>query len=57
MRKYAHWGKKRASTFLNSVYNSLQFPHEMNTNGSKTPTTCMPFHTNYDYGADWLINT
>ncbi len=25
----------------------------MNCKGSKTPTTCIPFHTNYDYGADY----
>ncbi len=27
---------------------SLQFPVKMNTRGSKTPTTDIPFHTKYD---------
>lgn len=34
-------------------HNSLQFPIETNTNGSKTPTTFIYFHTNYDYVADY----
>ncbi len=35
--------KKRTYT-----YESLQFPFEMNTRGSKTPTTFIHFHTKYD---------
>ncbi len=31
------------------TYNSLQFPTEVNTSGSETPTTFIPFHTNYEY--------
>ncbi len=30
------------------MYESLQFPVEMNIRGSKTPTTFIPFHTKYD---------
>ncbi len=30
------------------MYESLQFTVEMNTRGSKTPTTFIPFHTKYD---------
>ncbi len=30
------------------TYESLQFPVEINTTGSKTPTTFIPFHTKYD---------
>ncbi len=30
------------------MYESLQFPFEMNTRGSKTLTTFIPFHTKYD---------
>ncbi len=44
----------RASTYNSAklkktyTYESLQFPVEMNTRGSKTPTTFIPFHTKYD---------
>jgi len=31
------------------TYNSLQFPAEMKTSGSKTPTTFITLHINYDY--------
>ncbi len=30
------------------MYDSLQFPVEINTRGSKTLTTFIPFHTKYD---------
>ncbi len=30
------------------MYNSLQFPVEMNTRGSKTLSTFFLFHTKYD---------
>ncbi len=30
------------------MYESLQFPVEMNTRGGKTLTTFMPFHTKHD---------
>ncbi len=31
---------------------------EMNTRGITTPTTCIPFHTKYDYWADyWLTDS
>lgn len=32
---------------------SLQFPAEINFKGSEIPTKCVPFRTNYDYGADY----
>ncbi len=38
------------------AYSSLQFPAEMNTGGSKTPTTFIPFHTNDDFRGRLLIN-
>ncbi len=45
----------RASTYISAklkkrtyMYDSLQFPVEMNTRGSKTLTTFIPFHTKYD---------
>ncbi len=41
------------STYADS---SLQFPDEMNTGGSKTPTTFIPFHTNDDFRGRLLIN-
>ncbi len=33
---------------LTYTYESLQFTVEMNTRGSKTPTTLIPFYTKYD---------
>ncbi len=46
---------KRASTYisaklqkLTNTYNSLQFSVEMNTSGSKTPLTLIPFHIKYE---------
>ncbi len=40
------------------TYTSLPSPVEMNSSGCNTLTTCIPFHTNYDYGADYqLIKT
>lgn len=46
--------KKEVITNSKNVYNTfeynlLQFPAEMTISGSKTPTTLIPFHTNYDY--------
>ncbi len=45
----------RASTYISAklkkrtyMYDSLQFPVEMNTRGSKTLTTFIPFHTKCD---------
>ncbi len=39
------------------MYNSLQFPVEMNTRGSKTLTTFIPFHTKYDLQEQfWLFS-
>ncbi len=38
--------KKRTVRFY--MYDSLQFPVEINTRGSKTLTTFIPFHTKYD---------
>ncbi len=45
----------RVSTYISAklkkrtyMYDSLQFPVEMNTRGSKTLTTFIPFHTKYD---------
>ncbi len=35
---------------------SLQFPAEMNTSGSKTETTFVLFHANYDYSSRLSIN-
>ncbi len=31
------------------------FPAGMNTKSSKTPTTFVPCHTNYKYGADYQL--
>ncbi len=45
--------KKNSYTYL---YISLQFPAEMNVSVSKTPTTCDPFHTNYDYRSRLSMN-
>ncbi len=46
----------RVSTYISAklkkrtyMYDSLQFPVEMNTIGSKTLTTFIPFHTKYDF--------
>lgn len=33
----------------NYTYTSLQFPTEINTSNSKTPTIYIPAHTDYDY--------
>ncbi len=45
----------RVSTYISAklkkrtyMYDSLQFPVEINTRGSKTLTTFIPFHTKYD---------
>ncbi len=45
----------RVSTYISAklkkrtyMYDSLQFPVEMNTRGSKTLTAFIPFHTKYD---------
>ncbi len=39
------------------MYDSLQFPVEMNTRGSKTLTTFIPFHTKYDLQEQfWLFS-
>ncbi len=51
----AHWKNMPITTLLKNIQkhtytlNSLQFSAEMNSNGSKTPTTFIPFHTNYKY--------
>jgi len=37
----------------NTVHKSLQFQAEMD---SKTPTSCFPFQTSYDYRCKLLIN-
>ncbi len=42
---YIHFCKTETSTYM---YDSLQFPVEINTRGSKTLTTFIPFHTKYD---------
>ncbi len=45
------WHKRTWGHFLarceicTNKYISLQFPKEMNTRGSKTPTSFIPFHT------------
>ncbi len=42
---------------LTYMYDSLQFPVEMNTRGSKTLTTFIPFHTKYDLQEQfWLFS-
>ncbi len=54
----------RASTYISAklkkrtyMYDSLQFPVEMNTRGSKTLTTFIPFHTKYDLQEQfWLFS-
>ncbi len=39
------------------MYDSLQFPVEINTRGSKTLTTFIPFHTKYDLQEQfWLFS-
>ncbi len=45
----------RVSTYISAklkkhtyTHKSLQFPVKMNTRGSKTQTTFIPFHTKYD---------
>ncbi len=38
------------------IYNSLQFPAEVNTSSSKTPATFIHFHTDYDYRSRLSIN-
>ncbi len=42
---------KHASTYI-----FAKFSAETNTRGNKTPTTCIPFHTNYDYKGRWKMN-
>lgn len=42
--------KLQKRTYTNNL---LQFPAEMKTSGSKTPTAFISFHTNYDYQADY----
>ncbi len=37
------------------MYDSLQFPVEINTRGSKTLTAFIPFHTKYDLQGTVLI--
>ncbi len=63
--KLQHIGslEKHASTKIfaklkkhTNKYNSLQFPAEMNTTGSKTLTVYIPFHTNYDYEGRLSVN-
>ncbi len=51
MATQAHWKNMPLLTYTD---NSLQCPAEINT--SKTPTTCIPFHTNYDYRGRLSIN-
>ncbi len=54
----------RASTYISAklkkrtyMYDSLQFPVEMNTRGSKTLTTFIPFHTKCDLQEQfWLFS-
>ncbi len=54
----------RVSTYISAklkkrtyMYNSLQFPVEINTRGSKTLTTFIPFHTKYDLQEQfWLFS-
>ncbi len=54
----------RVSTYISAklkkrtyMYDSLQFPVEMNTRGSKTLTTFIPFHTKYDLQEQfWLFS-
>ncbi len=48
-----HFLTKICSKKMTYTYNSLQFPGEMNTSGSKTPTF-IPFHTNFDYRSTFL---
>lgn len=42
------------------TYNSVQFASKINTNGSKAPTTFIPFHTNYrawlsvNFSVQWI---
>lgn len=36
--------------------NSANFPAKLNPSGRKTPTICLPVHTNYDYMGTLLIN-
>ncbi len=51
---YAHWKYVPLYTFLENwkkctyIYDSLQFPVEMNARGSKTLITFIPFHSKYD---------
>ncbi len=54
----------RASTYFSAklkkrtdMYDSLQFPVEINTRGSKTLTTFIPFHTKCDLQEQfWLFS-
>ncbi len=54
----------RVSTYISAklkkrtyMYDSLQFPVEINTRGSKTLTTFIPFHTKYDLQEQfWLFS-
>ncbi len=54
----------RASTYISTklkkrtyMYDSLQFPVEINTRGSKTLTTLIPFHTKCDLQEQfWLFS-
>ncbi len=51
--------EKYASTYIFAKFpkytNSLPFPIEVNTIGSKTPTNCIHFNANYNYGADYQL--
>ncbi len=54
----------RVSTYISAklkkrtyMYDSLQFPVEINTRGSKTLKTFIPFHTKYDLQEQfWLFS-
>ncbi len=54
-------GTQALPTFLQKctyTSNSLQIPDEMNSRDSKRPITFVPYHTKYDYRADyWLLKT
>ncbi len=54
-------GTQALPTFLQKctyTSNSLQIPDETNSRDSKRPTTFVPYHTRYDYRADyWLLKT
>lgn len=56
MTEYATWAYWKNVLKRTYTYNGLQFPAEMNTGSTKTPTTFIPFYTNYCYKGRLSIN-